>query len=107
MIYAICTQHNELYYAVEKGDVYALISANLYHEGKRPSGQWYVIGFRERLPFGRMGPLVRLHEMSKRTDNGWCRFGNGKGKFRMEDMDYGSRRLWGEPIIAVYPIENV
>ena len=68
-----------------------------------PSDNWTCKGFREVRPFGRLSDeLFSPEELVSRSNHGHTTFQNGKPKYRLEDVDHGTTRLWGDGIIAIW-----
>lgn len=70
----------------------------------KPSGHWTCIGFREVLPFGRLGRLISAKELIARSKNGWTTFKNGNPRFRLCDNDHGTHRIWGDGIRSIWEV---
>jgi hypothetical protein len=66
-----------------------------------PSGNWKALaliryhgfGIAETIPFAKWPE--RIAELN------W-RYKNGKPRYHMRDLDHGTTREWGEPILQVY-----
>jgi hypothetical protein len=73
------------------------------------SGKWIVLAMVRHNNFGRTVEFIRFADWSdaiKRLDampegSGWYH-NNGKSKWRLLDLDHGTKRLWGEPIARLY-----
>lgn len=62
------------------------------------SGKWKVKGLAQVLPFGHMGAIQSLDKLVGEN----LRFKNGKSKYVLVDVDYGTTRVWGDRVLRVY-----
>ena len=73
----------------------------LFRDGKiqKPDGytsdgkSWEFVGFVERLPFGRLGPIIPRKECFSIPEKDF-KFKNGEQKYRVVDRDHGTLRVW-------------
>jgi hypothetical protein len=85
---------------------YLVVSSNgyyykLYYDGRieKPDGyisdgkSWEFVGFVERLPFGRIGPIIKREDCFAIPETEF-KFKNGTQKYRVVDRDHGTLRIW-------------
>ena len=85
--YITVSRHNEYY--------------KLYFDGRieKPNGyisdgkSWEFVGLVERLPFGRIGPIIKREDCFAIPEKDF-KFKNGKQKYRVVDRDHGTLRVW-------------
>ena len=73
----------------------------LYKDGRieKPNGyisdgeSWEFVGFVERLPFGRIGQIIKREDCFNIPETE-MKFKNGKQKYRVVDKDHGTLRIW-------------
>jgi len=72
-----------------------------FPDGKpsKPSGDWKLLGFCRRLPFGQLGPLIPPEEMLGKE----MRFANGRGAYVAVDLDHGTYRIFCDRVKGYVP----
>ena len=54
---------------------------------------WEFVGLVERLPFGRIGPIIKREDCFAIPEKEF-KFKNGEQKYRVVDRDHGTLRIW-------------
>lgn len=73
----------------------------MYKDGRieKPDGyisdgkSWEFVGLVERLPFGRIGPIIKREDCFAIPETEF-KFKNGTQKYRVVDRDHGTLRIW-------------
>jgi hypothetical protein len=73
----------------------------LFKDGRieKPDGymsdgkSWEFVGLVERLPFGRIGPIIKREDCFA-IPKAAMKFKNGTQKYRVVDRDHGTLRIW-------------
>lgn len=70
-----------------------------------PSGNWKLLGIERRNNFGRVVEYIPFEHIpahcGKGTPMSFFRHKNGKGKWRVRDLDHGTVRVWGQTLTYV------
>jgi len=93
-----------MYHIHENGDIQRL---DLYpsHEKFQASGQWTMQGIRH-VKRNDFIPLASLFDGVPEELNGSSlRYKNGNPQWRVQDLDYGTTRVWGDGIADFRLIE--
>jgi len=70
--------------------------------GMMPSGKWQVRGAVRRNNFGAQVEFLPFPQCMMLTRNQW-RYANGKPRWHLRDLDHGTLRDWGNPVLDTYP----
>lgn len=93
--YTVRTQDGR-YWSVRAND--GAITSEIWRTPHAAS--WRVVGVSEARPFGRVRPVPDWRAI---LAAGAPPFSNGSPRYRIVDIDHGTRRLWGSGIVAAWP----
>ena len=69
------------------------------YDGIRPSGKWVFEGL-QHVKRNEFIPLKAL--TTEKINSIIFRFKNGKGQWRVVDVDHGTLRIWGARVLGAY-----
>lgn len=79
-----------------------IIQSSRLENGAKFSNQWKFRGFRHVTRTTQFISLKQIQDDPKILDCMTWQFLNGKGQWRVCDIDYGTRREWGARVQGVY-----